>query len=173
MKGNDKTLKLHLAQFKKKLGGKLKLKLQVMEGKTDTTVIKDLFSSTLTEDDLINLYQKREITNGLQFTVKDYRCNVVLRFYLQGFPGCCGIQVIKWLYIPYEYRGKKLSYAVLDMAMALSKWFNFTVLTGTVSKEQPDMNFVLKKRKEWKMVKSFTSNRTGNKIHMWLTEIKY
>ena len=171
MKGNDQTLKLHLAQFKKKIGGKYKFEVIKHTEDDEDVIVGNLFSPK--KDDLIELYQVREFSKGLEFKVRNDRNNTKLRFFLQSFPGCCGIEVIKWIFISYEHRGKKLSYALLDMATELSKWFNYTVLTGTVSEEQPAMNFILKKRKEWKMVKSFNSNRTGNKIHMWLTEIKY
>ena len=175
MKGNDKTLILHLAAFKKKLKGRLKFQVTCYNPTIgdEEILIKNLFDPKLIEDDATNLYQMREVPDGLEFRVRDYYNDTVLRFFLQCFPGCCGVQVIKYAYVLPPYRGKNLSYALLDIAMALSKWFNYTILTGTVSSEQPTMNFVLKKRKEWKMVKSFKSARTGNKIHMWLTEIKY
>ena len=187
MKANNKTLKLCLKKFKvaawacpieciqehEKLGRDYKFEVSNYCVENKEILIENLFSKNLTDNDLTNLYLIREAPNGLEFRVKDYHDDTILRFFLQDFPGCCEIQVIRHVYICPGKRGYGLSYDLLDMAKALSKWFGCTILIGTVSTEEPTMNKILKKRDEWKVVKNFKNNRTGNKIHMWLTEIKY
>ena len=87
------------------------------------------------------------------------------------FPGCCKYGVVSQLYISGTLRGKKLSYLVLDWALAQISMDGYSKAVGTTANRGRDydttMEKVLKKA-GWKRIDRGENANTENIVSMWI-----
>jgi len=95
----------------------------------------------------------------------------IVGFTTYYFPGCCKYGIVSQLYINGKLRGKKLSYHVLNWALAQISYDGYSKAVGTTassnSKVNTAMEIILKKA-GWKRIDRGVNSNTENTVSMWI-----
>lgn len=93
----------------------------------------------------------------------------IMGFTTYYFPGCCKYGIVSQLYINGKFRGKKLSYHLLNWALAQISMDGYSKAVGTTATSGSDsiMDGVLKKA-GWKRIDKGINSNTDNTVSMWI-----
>jgi hypothetical protein len=93
----------------------------------------------------------------------------IMGFTTYYFPGCCKYGIVSQLYINGKFRGKKLSYHLLNWALAQISMDGYSKAVGTTATSDSDsiMDGILKKA-GWKRIDKGVNSNTENTVSMWI-----
>jgi hypothetical protein len=85
------------------------------------------------------------------------------------FPGCCKYGIVSQLHINGKFRRKKLSYHLLNWALAQINMDGYSKAVGTTATNDSDsiMDGVLEKA-GWKRIDKGINSNTDNVVSMWI-----
>jgi hypothetical protein len=89
-------------------------------------------------------------------------------FRIFDFPGCCKYCILSEVEIAGDFKDNKLSYPLLDLAMAYARDIDYSkVVATTAVPGNRAMEYVFKKL-EWKKIDSGSNYNTDNIVAMWV-----
>ena len=94
----------------------------------------------------------------------------MLHFKLYYFPGCCKYGILSEVSATGTFRGKKLSYPLIDVAVAIARKEGYSKIIATTAKEENSVMEHVLERAGWKRVDKGKNANSGNVVTMWIKE---
>jgi len=94
--------------------------------------------------------------------------NDAVGFTTYYFPGCCKYGIISQLFTTGKLRGKKLSFHVLNWALAQISMDGYSKAVGTTSNHSNSIMEVVLKKAGWKRIDRGVNSNTDNIVTMWI-----
>jgi hypothetical protein len=91
--------------------------------------------------------------------------DIICKFYLQTFPGCCGIALVHGFYIHENYRHLGIGELMITLIETFAQLNGYSVIVCTDVVTNIPMKTILTRR-EWKSAFDFINIRTENQVEL-------